>query len=400
MLALLSPVFGQNVPLPPIVNEYINEFRADFDVRDTARNDYRPLLANCVRLAFHYCVGDSGCDGCIDVNDPSNAGLELSVDYLDAKVDAWSQAGFSKADLYALASMVAANMALGGAGWESDLSNFEFGRTDCADQETEASDFPDSHQSPFQFFEDNFGFSARETTVILGAHTLGRALPGNSGFQNFWVENALDLGSAFYDAIARNPWAQIPIGNLFQWDQRPPRGGAPLMALNADMFLVRDLNPDANGRETRCARDFNQCESSATLPIVDSFRSPQGERQFQAEFKEVYIKMLRSAGQGLEQELELFCDVFDCENNAEVTPDPAEPVVPEVDEPTDTENDVSEESIDTENDVPEEPTDAQDDVQEVPTTTTTLNIPPPQGSPNMPPGRGIDSSGKKGRGRM
>merc|ERR1711973_982216 len=187
--------------------------------------------------------------------------------------------------------MVAAIMALGRSGWESDLSNFEFGRTDCADQETEASDFPDSHQSPFQFFEDNFGFSARETTVILGAHTLGRALPGNSGFQNFWVENALDLGNAFYDAIARNPWAQIPIGNLFQWDQRPPRGGAPLMALNADMFLVRDLN---------------QCESSATLPIVDSFRSPQGERQFQAEFKEVYIKMLRSAGQGLEQELELF----------------------------------------------------------------------------------------------
>jgi len=392
---VLVAVFAQNQPMPPIVNQYINEFRADFDVRDAARNDYRPLLANVVRLAFHYCVGDSGCDGCIDVSDPSNAGLELSVDYLDAKFDAWSQAGFSKADLYALASMVAANMALGRSGWESDLSNFEFGRTDCIDQDSEASDFPDSHQSPFQFFEDNFGFTARETTVILGAHTLGRALPGNSGFQNFWVENALDLGNAFYDAIARNPWAQIPIGNLFQWDQRPPRGGAPLMALNADMFLVRNLMPDANGRETRCARDFNQCAPAATLPIVDSFRSPQGEAQFQAEFKEVYTKMLRSAGQGLEQELQLFCDIFDCENNAEVIPDP---VVPDVDEPNDTENDVPEEPNNTENDPPEEPIDAEDDVQEEPTTTTTVNI-PSQGSPNMPQGKGPVSSGK-GRGRM
>merc|ERR1711973_309861 len=259
--------------------------------------------------------------------------------------------------------MVAAIMALGRSGWESDLSNFEFGRMDCGDQESEASDFPDSHQSPFQFFEDNFGFTARETTVILGAHTLGRALPGNSGFQNFWVENALDLGNAFYDAIARNPWAQIPIGNLFQWDQRPPRGGAPLMALNADMFLVRNLMLDANGRETRCARDFNQCESAATLPIVDSFRSPQGEAQFQAEFKEVYTKMLRSAGQGLEQELQLFCDIFDCENNAEVIPDP---VVPDVDEPNDTENDVPEEPNNTENDVPEEPNNTENDAPEEP----------------------------------
>merc|ERR1711953_454727 len=152
----------------------------------------------------------------------------------------------------------------------------------------------------------------------------------------------------------------------------------PLMALNADMFLVRDLMPDANGRETRCARDFNQCAPAATLPIVDSFRSPQGEAQFQAEFKEVYTKMLRSAGQGLEQELQLFCDIFDCENNAEVNPDPEEPVVPDDDEPND----------------------AEDDVQEEPTTTSTVNIPsPPQGSPNPPQGKGPVSSGK-GRGRL
>eukprot|EP00662_Eupelagonemidae_sp_cell21_P021244 gene21244-10389_t len=35
--------------------------------------DYMPLL---VRLAFHDCVGVGGCDGCLDMSDPENAGLE------------------------------------------------------------------------------------------------------------------------------------------------------------------------------------------------------------------------------------------------------------------------------------------------------------------------------------
>merc|ERR1719495_2810774 len=122
-------------------------------------------------------------------------------------------------------------MALGDAGWESDLSDFEIGRTDCT-QPDEEDVFPDAHQSPFQFFDDNFGFNARDTTVILGAHTLGQAQVGNSGFTNFWVDNPLDLGNDFYRAIERNPWDQIQVGTQFQWDQNG------LMALNADMFLV------------------------------------------------------------------------------------------------------------------------------------------------------------------
>merc|ERR1711953_1582528 len=88
--------------------------------------------------------------------------------------------------------------------------------------------------------------------------------------------------------------------------------------------------------------------------------------------------------------------------------DPEEPVVPDVDEPNDIENDAPEEPVvpdvdepnDTENDAPEEPNDAEDGVQEEPTTTSTVNIPsPPQGSPNPPQGKGPVSSGK-GRGRQ
>jgi len=325
-------------PLPGVVSQYVEDFRSDFDVRDATRNDYRPLLANMVRLAFHYCVGDSGCDGCIDMSHPDNAGLDLSVDYLEDKAPAWLESGLSKADLYALAAMVAANMALGNAGWESDLSNFEIGRTDCDATEVTNEVFPDSHVSPFAFFEDNFGFTARETTVIMGAHTLGRAQLGNSGFQNFWTQNALDLGNDYYVALERPPWRQrmVPGGSNFQWDQAPPPGrqGAPLMALNADMFLIRNVMPNQDGRENLCAGDFRDCMAAETRPIVQSFTTPQGQAQFQEEFKEVYLSMLRSAGKGLQQELQLFCEVYDCSSMdlPEIVA-PEEPQIPQIPEP-------------------------------------------------------------------
>jgi len=334
IVLLVAFAYAQD-PLPGIVSQYVEDFRSDFDVRDNTRNDYRPLLANVVRLAFHYCVGDSGCDGCIDMSHPDNAGLDLSVDYLEDKAPAWLESGLSKADLFAFAAMVAANMALGNAGWESDLSNFEIGRTDCDATEVTNEVFPDSHVSPFAFFEDNFGFTARETTVIMGAHTLGRAQVGNSGFQNFWTQNALDLENDYYVALERPPWRQrmVPGGSNFQWDQAPPpgRAGAPLMALNADMFLIRNVMPNEDGRENLCAGDFRDCMAAETRPIVQSFTTPQGQAQFQEEFKEVYLSMLRSAGQGLQQELQLFCDVYECGSMdlPEIVA-PEEPQIPQI----------------------------------------------------------------------
>jgi len=335
---LLTALACAQASLPPVVLQYVGDFRSDFDVRDTTRNDYRPLLANMVRLAFHYCVGDSGCDGCIDMSHPDNAGLDLSVDYLEDKAPAWLVSGLSKADLYALAAMVAANMALGNAGWESDLSNFEVGRTDCDATEFTNEVFPDSHVSPFAFFEENFGFTPRETTVIMGAHTLGRAQVGNSGFQNFWTQNAFELGNDYYVALERPPWRQImvPGGSNFQWDQAPPPGrpGAPLLALNADMFLIRNAMPNEDGRENFCAGDFRDCVAAETRPIVQSFTTPQGQAQFQEEFKEVYLSMLRSAGQGLQQELQLVCNVYDCgavDLPEVVAPEePEEPQIPQI----------------------------------------------------------------------
>ena len=42
-----------------------------------------PLVAGFVRLAFHDCIGDGGCDGCIDIDKPINTGLIRFINMLD-----------------------------------------------------------------------------------------------------------------------------------------------------------------------------------------------------------------------------------------------------------------------------------------------------------------------------
>ena len=54
-----------------------------------------------VRLTFHDCVG--GCDGCLNVNDPDNAGLEDLVADLEAVYQSEGLSSvISRADMWAL----------------------------------------------------------------------------------------------------------------------------------------------------------------------------------------------------------------------------------------------------------------------------------------------------------
>ena len=54
-----------------------------------------------VRLTFHDCVG--GCDGCLNVNDPDNAGLEDLVADLEAVYQSENLGSIiSRADMWAL----------------------------------------------------------------------------------------------------------------------------------------------------------------------------------------------------------------------------------------------------------------------------------------------------------
>merc|ERR1711933_366919 len=89
--------------------------------------------------------------------------------------------------------------------------------------------------------------------------------------------------------------------------------------------------PNAEGRETDCPNNFNGCDDADTLEIVEEF--VDDEAQFQEEFKEVYTRMLRSAGGGFEQDLQLICDVFNCNAETQTEDEIAATSEPEVTTP-------------------------------------------------------------------
>ena len=43
------------------------------------------------------------------------------------------------------------------------------------------------------FFATEFGFDANETVALMGAHTLGKASSGNSGFSGVWIKGEGDM---------------------------------------------------------------------------------------------------------------------------------------------------------------------------------------------------------------
>ena len=183
---------------------------ADVRIRQNIAPPNRGLAATYLRLGFHDCVpNDGGCDGCLNLEtNPANNGLRVAVDSLAPIVADLEDERVSRADLWAYAVLVAAEVSQDTHIFTDD---FEVGRLNCETAGTcsgnncatfgpdEEADHPSAHLTTHElldFMDAHFGFGARETVAIMGVHTLGEALPENSGFEGElgWVENNEVLG--------------------------------------------------------------------------------------------------------------------------------------------------------------------------------------------------------------
>ena len=283
-----------------------------------------PLVAGFVRLAFHDCIGDGGCDGCIDIDKPINTGLIRFINMLDGLYSTQYIKNISRADFYALAAVVALEKAT-----EKSMDKFhgrsqlKFGRKECSTTPDEDSKnkFPSAMgnvDETLSYFTREFGFNTRESVALLGAHTLGRARMETSGFEGRWVRTSTTggvnpasvLDNEYYKEIIR-PWVQVEIAFPFnrrtkvQWQgpnttpntvlSRSNPNQVPLL-LNSDFcFLFNYTVINAVGHidcKICPPRRFKPgCyRLSTTTPLVVEYA--RNNTLWLSDFTDVFMKML------------------------------------------------------------------------------------------------------------
>jgi len=255
-------------------------------------------LPTAVRLAFHDCVG--GCDGCLNVNNPDNAGLADLVDSLDT---VYTTNGYdtvlSRSDFWALAGVYAVDKTIELNNDDCDEDDcavpdsglvFQWGRTDCdtaphTDVDVHLPSALLNHSSVITFFANEFGFDENETVALLGAHTLGRASTDNSGFSGTWIVGEANFfNNEYYKKLVDSglTWRHRDAGtDNWQWNVQ-----GEVFMLNVDVALYKDILVDSVG-ESSC--DFTTCADAPTATVVEAFAASNDV--WISEFTKVFTKM-------------------------------------------------------------------------------------------------------------
>lgn len=235
------------------------------------------LASKFIRLSFHDCVG--GCDGCIDMTNADNKGLDVPIQALAPFVPPLASTGpLSRADAWALAGVVSSRIATASAGLGNIFTAFKYGRVDCGLGNSTSG--PDrtlpSPNADFAtttlFFAANFGLNANQSVALLGAHAIGLASRSNSGFDAQWKANPSFNAARFYASIL-TPWRQVLQTNVafgtpnrFVW--RHGANASDFMT-DVDMSMAWDISTtlDATTGRVSCvvagAGTANLCGNSA-----------------------------------------------------------------------------------------------------------------------------------------
>ena len=292
-------------------------------IPSSAGTEY-PLISGFARVAFHDCIGDGGCDGCLDMSRPPNGGLTRYITILDGLFTRRYAKKMSRADFYALAAVAGLEKATS-CSQDKFLGRYQlkFGRQDCSTvpHEDSQNSFPNvvgNIDDTLSYFAKEFSFNTRETVALLGAHTLGRVSMETSGFEERWVRNTLAndvnpasvLDNEYYKELLR-PWVQVNITSPFnrrtraQWQDPNTPANTVSTRLNPDqlpMLLIVDFCfalyftvIDAVGHIgcRICSRSNilpGCCSLSPTLPLVVQYAN--NNNFWLSDFTNVFMKMI------------------------------------------------------------------------------------------------------------
>lgn len=263
----------------------IDDVRAE--VSKLIKDSERELIPKFLRLGFHDCVG--GCNGCVDMTNPDNKGLQEPIDAIYPLVVKFKDS-YSRADIWAMATLVSADLAVVGRSHGYHFPMSYIGRTDCEGADAKGVGGPDiampkndltTHEL-LAFFRDNFDMDTDETVTIMGAHAVAVAHRENRGFgsvgkEDGWVYDAkvYILNNRYYDMLIGDniTWEMELVQNengvpsRYQWyHEKGVENDRPIMT-NTDMALARDLsgymNTDKDGNEGAVSCVFKTEETAS-----------------------------------------------------------------------------------------------------------------------------------------
>jgi hypothetical protein len=277
----------------------INYVRAH--VTKLVKDSDRELIPKFLRLGFHDCVG--GCDGCVDLNNIDNKGLEEPINAIYPIVEKF-KGTYSRADIWVMASLVSADLSVvkdRPAGLQFPMRYI--GREDCDGADDRGVGGPDvempsNHVTTpelLAFFKEHFDFDTEETVIIMGVHAVATAHRDVSGFgvegEEFgWVFNAKDyeMDNRYYKMLIGNedPVYSAPlwvgeivhnegdIPSRYQWfHEEEGKDERPFMT-SADIALVRNLSGymhDENGVEGIVECAFKEVSGSESESATGSY---------------------------------------------------------------------------------------------------------------------------------
>eukprot|EP00483_Globobulimina_turgida_P009870 UN09889 len=187
-------------------------------------------VGNLVRWGFHTCV--TGCDGCINLKNPANAGLapsynatiELYNDPSPPSKIVWKNRIGNYADFWAICATVGNFIAIPSGSYVPEFK-FWTGRKACATSpdQTLVAAFPDATKglsAQSQMFGEIFNLSQPQYIALIGGHTLGFAHSTASGFDTLpWTSSPTTLNNEFYTLIKGIVWKQVAaqVNGLYEW---------------------------------------------------------------------------------------------------------------------------------------------------------------------------------------
>jgi hypothetical protein len=271
-------------------------------------------LPGFARLSFHDCVGKS-CDGCLNLKDSSNAGLDEYVEALEPVYEKFHKV-ISRADLWQLAGQVA--FVRGGLNKKCDAPlhhkcvffdmEFWWGRKDCHTSpnylgDDDAGDAHGDFHEVHRILYGDFGLNDREIVAVLGAHSLGGAHRHSSGFNYHWQHQHTTFDNQYYKNLISLKYFHENVAEDVEEGERADPNEPPklefvnediedqeLLMLNTDISLFKKVKAiEAHGEYTgqlKCPLKHkhdvyitideepdvvSKCEEAHTAPIVYEF---------------------------------------------------------------------------------------------------------------------------------